>query len=378
MHPRWRVLPLLLLLASGCEDSPSPPSPKEQAEGYYMKGTTEYLQGNFEAAHASFDTMKVLSPDDPRLPAAYGELYLSMGRLGDAAAWFEQALLREPKRSTNWSRLGFIHAQLGRLDQAQGALRKAIALYPQDYNALEQLAEVHLKRGEKDAAVKHFDLAAAVSPDASKSPLVLRAAEVLIGEGRNAEARLLLDEWAKKGVRTAELLTALGDEQVRAGELLAAAGSYREAAGLSPRDPTLWELVGEIHTRLDKPADALAAYRESLRVKDRAIIHVALARLHLARKDRPAAEAELERALETVSGSDMRELTELADLLITFGRKPDALRILSALSAEPDQLKDLELQRRTASLARELKDEATVRTVCTRIASSGAKLDKCP
>jgi hypothetical protein len=67
----------------------------------------------------------------------------------------------------------------------------------------------------------------------------------------------------------------------------------------------------------------------------------------------------------------MRELTELADLLITFGRKPDALRILSALSAEPDQLKDLELQRRTASLARELKDEATVRTVCTRIASSG-------
>jgi tetratricopeptide (TPR) repeat protein len=378
MHPRWRVLPLLALLAVGCDDGPKAPGPKERAEGYYIKGTSEYLQGKFEDALASFNAMKELSPDDPRLPAAYGELYLSMGRINDAATSFELALQKDPKRSTNWSRIGFIHVQLNKLDEAQSELRKAIALYPQDYNALEGLAEIHLKRGEKDAAVNHFLLAAEAGPDVGKSPLVLRAVEVLTGEGRHSEALELLGKWAAKGVRTTELLTTLGDEQVRAGQLPAAAETYREAASQSPRDPTLWELVGEIYTKLDKPGDALAAYRESLRVKDRAIVHVALARIHLGRNDRPAAEEELKLALESVSGSDVRELSELASLLSTLGRKPDALRILTSLSAEPDHAKDVELQLRTAGLAQEMKDEATVRTVCARIASSGVKLKKCP
>ncbi|HSP78480.1 MAG TPA: tetratricopeptide repeat protein, partial [Myxococcaceae bacterium] len=242
MHSRLRALTLLAFLVAGCEDPPPQPGPKDQAEGYYMKGTTEYLQGHFEEALASFETMKGLTPEDPRLPAAFGELYLSMGRYNDAAASFEQALLLEPRRSTNWSRLGFIHAQLGRLDEAQSALRKAVALYPQDFNALEQLAEIHLKRGEKEAAIKHFTLAAEACPDNLRSPLVLRAVEVLNGEGRHEEVIALLSQWAEKGLRTPELLSALGDAQVHAGQLLAAAGSYREAASKSPRDPTLWEL----------------------------------------------------------------------------------------------------------------------------------------
>ena len=378
MHPRWRVLPLLVLLAAGCEKTPSPPSPQEQAEGYYLKGNTEYLQGKFTEALASFETMKKLSPDDPRLPAAVGEVYLSLGRLDEAQKQFEQALLREPKRSTNWSRLGFIHAQLGHADEAQKALDKALGFNPRDFNALEQVAELQLKRGETDAAVKSLLRAAEASPESSKSPLVLRAAEMLTHKERHAEARLMLEEWAGKGVKTAELYTALGDEQVRAGRLAQAATSYREAAALSPKDPTLWELVGEIQARLDKPAEAVAAYRESLKVKDRAVVHVALARLHLARNERPAAEAELGKALESVSGGDVRELMELADLLSTMGRKPDALRILTNLSAEPDHAKDEDLQLRTAALAQELKDEATVRAACARVAKGGAAPRKCP
>lgn len=378
MHSRWCVVSLLLLLAAACEKTPAPPGPKEQAEGYYIKGNTEYLQGQFEEALGSYKTMKELSPEDPRLPAALGEVYLSMGRLDEAKSQFELALKNDPKRSTNWSRLGFIHAQLGHLDEAQSALRKALALYPKDFNALEQLAEIHFKRGDKDTGLKELVLAAEASPDPAKAPLLLRAADVLTAEGRHAEALLLLAEWAGKGVRAPEFLSALGDEQVRAGQLVQAAATYREAASRSPKDPTLWELVGEIQVRLDKPAEALAAYRESLRVKDRAVVHVAIARLQLARNERAAAEEELGKALETVSGADVRELTDLAALLSTMGRKPDALRILINLSAEPDHVKDVDLQLRTATLARELKDEPAVRTACERIASTGTKLKKCP
>ena len=84
MSSRWRVLLPLLLVAAGCDKGPPPPVPKEQAEGYYIKGNTEYLQGKFDAALASFKTMSELSPADPRLPAALGEVYLSMGKLDEA------------------------------------------------------------------------------------------------------------------------------------------------------------------------------------------------------------------------------------------------------------------------------------------------------
>ncbi|MDY7232588.1 tetratricopeptide repeat protein [Hyalangium rubrum] len=380
MPSRLRALPLIALLAAAaaCDDTPKV-DPKDRAEGLYIKGTSEYLQGNFDQALLSFNEMKQYAPKDPRLPAAVGEVYLSMGKYTEAIAEFQAALEIDPKRSTTWSRIGFIQVQLGKDEDAQSSLRKALALYPNDFNALEQLGELHLKRGEKDEAIRHFVLASQTSPDTLKPPLLMRGVEVLLQDKRNAEAFALLQKAASQGVRAPEVLTALGDEQVRAGKLDEAAGSYREAATKSPRDPALWELVGEIYASQGKSADALSAFRESLRVKDRAIVHVAIARLHLAREDRKAAEEELELALGTVSGSDLRELTELSDLLVTFGRKPDALRILAALSSEPEMAQDVDLQLRTARLARELKDAEMVKTVCARVTGKdGGGAVACP
>lgn len=372
MPSRLRALSLLAVLAvTACDDTPKI-DPKDRAEGLYVKGTSEYLQGNFDEALLSFNEMKQYAPKDPRLPAAVGEVYLSMGKFNEAIAEFQAALAIDPKRSTTWSRIGFIQAQLGKDEEAQSSLRKALALYPNDFNALEQLGELHLKRGEKDEAVRHFELAAQASPDTLKPQLIMRAVEVLLADKRNAEAFGVLQKAAAQGVRSPEVLTALGDEQVRAGKLDDAIGSYREAANKSPKDPSLWELVGEIYASQGKSADALAAFKESLRVKDRAIVHVAISRLHLAKEDRKAAEEELNLALGSVSGSDLRELTELSELLVTFGRKQDALRILSNLAAEPDNATDVDLQLRTARLARELKDSEVVKAACARLSGKDA------
>ncbi|HLL04431.1 MAG TPA: tetratricopeptide repeat protein [Myxococcaceae bacterium] len=378
MSLRLRALVLSSLLATAaCDDTPKV-DPKDRAEGLYIKGTSEYLQGNFDQALLSFNEMKQYAPNDPRLPAAVGEIYLSMGKYNDAITEFQAALTIDPKRSTTWSRIGFIQAQLGKNDEALSSLRKAIALYPNDFNALEQLAEIHLKRGERDEAVRHFTLASQASPDTLKSALLLRGVEVLQQDSKHEDALALLTKASSQGVRSAEVLTALGDELVRSGKLDEAANTYKEAATKAPRDPSLWELVGEIYASQGKSADALNAYRESLRVKDRAIVHVAMSRVHLSREDKKAAEEELNLALASVSGTDVRELTELSALLVTFGRKPDALRILSNLAAEPDNVKDVDLQLRTARLAREMKDEAVMKTACDRVKGKDGGGVACP
>lgn len=379
MPSRLRVLPLLALIAAAaCDDTPKI-DPKDRAEGLYVKGNSEYLHGDFEQALASFAEMKQLAPADPRLPAAVGEVYLSMGKYAEALAEFQAALVLDPKRSTTWSRIGFIQAQTGKLEEAQSSLRKAVGLYPKDFNALEQLAEIHLKRGEKEDAIRHFKLAAEVSPDKLKPEYLMRAVELLQQESRNAEALTLLQKWVEQGLRTPEVLSAFGDEQVRAGKLDAAAAAYKDAALKAPKDPSMWELVGRIYASQGKSADALAAFRESLKVKDRALVHVALAQLYLSQKDRKAAEEELGKALETASGSDVRELIELSELLVTLGRKPDALRILSNLAAEPDNAKNEDLQLRTARLAKDLKDTELVKAACSRVTGqNGAAAPACP
>ncbi|NBD13463.1 tetratricopeptide repeat protein [Corallococcus silvisoli] len=379
MYSRLRALPLLALLASGaCTDTPKL-DPKDQAEGLYLRGNSEYLQGSFDAALKSFDEMKALSPGDPRLPAARGEVLLSMSRLEESAKEFEAALRLDPKRSTNWSRLGFIQAQLGKKDEARQSLQKALALHPRDFNALEQLGELAEDRGDHDEAVRQFTQAAEAAPDASKADLLVRAVDVLTKQGRQDEVLGLLRKATGQGVRTPDVLSALGDAEVRAGQLTEAAAAYEEAAKKSPKDPTLWELVAEIQLKLGKREEALKAYGESLKVKDRAIVHVELARAHLAANDRAAAEGELQKALDTVSGSDVREMQELAELLTALGRKQDALRILTSLGAEPGHAKNVDLQLATARLARELKDTATVQAACARVASAAdGGVAKCP
>ncbi|GMU10276.1 tetratricopeptide repeat protein [Corallococcus caeni] len=380
MSSRLRALPLLVLLASGACTEPPKMDPKDQAEGLYLRGNSEYLQGKFDAALKSFDEMKALAPGDPRLPAARGEVLLSMSRLEESEKEFEAALRLDPKRSTNWSRLGFIQAQLGKKDEARQSLQKALALHPKDFNALEQLGELAEERGDHAEAVRDFTQAAEAAPEASKSDLLVRAVDVLTKQERQDEVLGLLRKATGQGVRTPEVLTALGDAEVRAGRLPEAAAAYEEAAKKSPKDPTLWELVAEIQLKLGKREEALKAYGESLKVKDRAIVHVALARAHLAVEDRAAAEGELQKALDTVSGADVGEMQELADLLTTLGRKQDALRILTSLGSEPGHAKNTELQLATARLAQDLKDTATVQAACARVASAATDGGgvKCP
>ncbi len=105
--------------------------------------------------------------------------------------------------------------------------------------------------------------------------------EVLQQDNRHEEALDLLLKSAAQGVRSPEVLTALGDEQVRAGKLDEAAGAYREAAHQGAEGSLAVGARREIYASQGKSADALTAYRESLRVKDRAIVHVAMARVHL-------------------------------------------------------------------------------------------------
>lgn len=362
----------------GCPKPGDGVDPRVRADGHYLAGQAAYLKGDFPEAHKQFAEVRALNPTDPRLPAAEGEVYLSEVKIPEAIEAFETAAKADPKRGTTWSRLGYLYAVKGEKEKARDALQKALAANAKDFNALETLADLQLEEGKIDEAVKNLELASDFAPEATRGELVLRITAELQKAGRSREAVAVLESAVKKGIKNAGVYNELGDRLVEATRLEDAVTAYTEAAKIDPKDPTLWELVGEVQLSLGKVAEAEAAFRSSLTVKERGVVHVALARLCQQKKDDACAQAELQKALDTSTGEELRETIELAQLLADFGRKKDGLALLRSVSEESEQKNNFDLHLRTARLAKELKDEVTVKAACTRALSSGQAGLKCP
>ena len=368
-----------LLSALGCKESEPPVDPKMKADGYYLAGTQAFLKGDFAEAHKQFAEVKANNPADPRLPAAEGEVYLAEGNVEEATRAFEVATRLDAKRATNWSRLGYLYSLKAETrPKAVEALGKALQLNPRDFNALETSADLQLKEGDLDAAVLNLVQASEAAPESARADLILKAVGELVKKSRGADALRVLQTAVQKGTRTPEVLSELGDRLVEASRLPEAIEAYTEAAKGNPKDPTLWELVGEVSFRLDKLPEAEAAFHESLKVKDRSVVHVGLARLCQKKKDDACVKAELDKALQTASGEELRETTDLADLLVSLDRKKDALALLRNVSEEPEQKGNVELHLKVARLAKELKDTTSVQAACVRAAASGTAGLKCP
>ena len=370
---RARLAALVILLGA-CPAVTPPLDPSLEGDGHYLAGTSAYLKGDFETAHREFDEVKRLNPTDKRLPAAMGELLLTEGRSAEAIVAFEEASRLDPKRATTWSRLAALYSLKNENERATGAAEKALALNPHDFDALEVAGNVAFKTGVLDEAVRQWSYASEAAPEAARVALVQKSTSALMKAGRSRDALTVLQRAKAFGIVSAQLDTERGDRLLEIGRPDEAIDAFSSAAMLNPADPTLWQLIGELQAKQGRDPEAAAAYRASLDVKDRGVVHVALARLCQKSKDAACVKDELNAALQTASGEELLEALDLSELLVSVGRKRDALMLLSALSAEPQQRTRYILHERLAVLAAELKDKAMVKTACARLPPSyGAK-----
>ena len=108
-------------------------------------------------------------------------------------------------------------------------------------------------------------------------------------------------------------------------------------------------------------------------------MHAAIARICQARKDDACVKSELDHALATASGEELRESLDLADLLTSLGRRKDALALLGQVAGEPDQTGNAPLQLKVAKLARDVGDAKAVKEACDRaLAVADAGVKRCP
>ena len=107
------------------------------------------VQGaNFTAAEAQLSAADQLSPDDPKIWAAWGELYalwgeVEPGRYAQAEAAYRQALELAPNVATYHTALGLVLAKQDRLKAGVAELKRAVALDATDAVAYRHLASLY-------------------------------------------------------------------------------------------------------------------------------------------------------------------------------------------------------------------------------------------
>lgn len=161
-----------------------------------------------------------LQPDNPRLHADLGGLYLESGRPAEAVEHLQRALAINPRMPLVCLWLGICLQATGDLEGATDALERAVRMRPRLADAYFRLALIYREQSRRNDALEAYLIAAEVA-DAPGEKLFLEA-QARILEGRMTEAEALLRSALE---HEPELPTAHGS----LGQILAASGRFDEA-----------------------------------------------------------------------------------------------------------------------------------------------------
>jgi len=282
------------VLATFLAERDAAADPRERAQRCFKAGELleERLARPDEAAALYAEA---LSHDRSLLAAARAQerLLERLGRIEELAALLESELSASADPGQQIALL-FRLAQLredrlGDLAGAADCYRRALAVDPGHLLALRSLAVVLDRSGKRAELAVALEHAAAVVKDPPQAvDLLTRAGEVRDEAGDEAGAAAAWERALAVDPAHLPALRALGSLCARAGrweELVDMCRAEAEALPSAEAAAALLVRVGEIlETRLDRPGEAMAAWREALTLSPshpRAL--AALARLHRAR-----------------------------------------------------------------------------------------------
>jgi tetratricopeptide (TPR) repeat protein len=131
-----------------------------------------------------------LDPADAGAHRALGMALLRSGRLAEAAASFELAIVLEDEVAVAHYQLAVALDRQGLKDKAMAAYRRAVELMPEMAEGHRRLAELTEAEGDAEDAAASYRRAAAADPDTTTGRLNEASALLLDGDPRQAEALL--------------------------------------------------------------------------------------------------------------------------------------------------------------------------------------------
>jgi tetratricopeptide (TPR) repeat protein/transglutaminase-like putative cysteine protease len=243
--------------------------------------------------------------------------------LADAPA-LEAVLVLAPGDRISAEVLARLYEENGKAKEARRVVERARGYHPDDTVLWELSVQVAETRAQEEAAYRELMKR---YPDEPKYAIALGTSR--IDHGDSAGARSVLEPFTSRGPdssrATAHFQLARGEFLAgKPGRALAEWDLAEKTDAGTGYTPEAWRLRARICEKLDRPADAVAAYRLALkREPESEETLLALVRLGLATADRTAALDALRRY--TVAIGDRPDgLTRAADLYLRLGHDDDA------------------------------------------------------
>ncbi|MBY0357547.1 MAG: tetratricopeptide repeat protein [Candidatus Obscuribacterales bacterium] len=201
-----------------------------QAEAHYALGQVYKEQGRIPEASSELGTAVSLDPQHSYAYSALGSIKLDQNSLAEAADCFKQAIALNSGNSTAHYGLGATLLKLGQVDNAIQELNISLYQFPNSWPVRMALGQAYQQQGNSVAAIKEYQLSTLIKPE-------------------NTEPYL----------RMADIREDRGDLEMGLADL-------RSGLTQSPYDLALRQRIADITLRLEKPDDAIKAYRTILQM----------------------------------------------------------------------------------------------------------------
>ena len=153
-----------------------------------LLGAANNAQGKLEEAIAAHNKALLIKPDFAEAHNNIGAAFQSQGKFEEASAAYNKALLIKPDYARAHYNLGITLQELGRLEEAVASYRKAIALIPDYVEAHYNLGNTLQELGRSKDAEASYRKAIALKPDYAEAHSNLGITLRELGKSKDAEA----------------------------------------------------------------------------------------------------------------------------------------------------------------------------------------------
>jgi tetratricopeptide (TPR) repeat protein len=218
--------------AARSDTRPAPRGLQARAADLHIRAVAAYQSGQFALSVELFAAAIAANPNAAAYHSNLANPLRELGRLEEAAASLQRALILQPGFADALNNLGVVHEL--RLRPADAALcyQKAIAANPQLASAHSNLGNALQKLGHPEDAIACYQKALALHPDFADAHFNL--GNVLAECGRLQPAIDCFDTAARLNPGNADAHFNMGNTLGRLGRLAEAAACLRRATGCRP------------------------------------------------------------------------------------------------------------------------------------------------
>jgi tetratricopeptide (TPR) repeat protein len=237
----------------------------DYAAAHYNLGLALMQTGKIEEAIAHYQQALLIKPDYAAAHYNLGVALMQTGKIEEAIAHYQQALLIKPDLAEAHVNLGTVLLREGKVSDAIGHYEQALRSKPDYAEAHYNLGVALAQTGKIEEAIAHYQQALLIKPDLAEAHVNLGT--VLLREGKVSDAIGHCEQALRSKPDYAEAHNNLGLALMQTGKIEEAIAHFEQALQINPDLAEAHSNLGDALAQVGRVPEAIEHYKQALRIK---------------------------------------------------------------------------------------------------------------